>query len=1113
MKSLIQFLSDLRAKDVLLSVDGDKLTCNAPMHAITPEIRQELSDRKEEILNFLRSTQGWKAAETGQRSSRDLPLSRSQQRIWFLDQLDPGNPAYNIVIPLWLTGSLDRDAMERALRAVIERHEALRTGFSQRGGRPFAWIATEKSWQMEVTDLRHLTEPQAETEATQLAWHAGRWSFDLEKPPLFRATLYQVTSERYLLCLVVQHIVADGWSLGILSREMSELYSAFAAGASSPLPDPSFQYRDYVRWEQEEGQRLAEQQLPYWLKKLHGDLPSLEIPPDRTRPTLQSLDGGRHIADIDGDFADQLRVLSRQMGATLFTVLLAAFKVLMYRYTGTRDVIVGSNTANRPRQEFSTQIGFFVNNIILRSDLSGSPTFAELVARVKETTGAAYANQNVPFDLLVEKLHPERATGHRSTLAQVMFTLENLPLPDLDLPGLKSRPDHFDFGVAGADLAVLLWPVGSGYRCEFEYSKDLFDETTIRQLQEHYLRLLKEVVANPGAPIETYPLLSDSERAQLLTEWNQTAHPGPGYPTVADWFRAQVALRPNAIAVEMGNRQLSYRELDALSDRMASALQQRGVGREIVVGLYVTRSVEMMICLLGILKAGGAYLPLDPAFPTQRIEYLIRDSAVGLIVTEKSLETSLPDSGAEVLLLEQALASETEKAAGEPARAEDLAYLIYTSGSTGQPKGTEITHGSLVNLLDSMLREPGLSHGDTLVAVTTLSFDIAGLELFGPLVSGARLVLASREQTLDPVALAELLESSDATVLQATPSTWRMLVESGWLGKRDLRMWCGGEALSAELADNLLTRGGELWNLYGPTETTIWSAAHRVSSGENPVLIGRPIANTRMYILDNRGDPVPMGVNGELYIAGHGVARGYRNRAELTTERFLPERFVAGERMYRTGDMARFRRDGQIQLLGRTDQQVKLRGHRIELGEIEAALERHAAVQQAVISVRGQDADRRLVAYVRLDNASVPSDDLRVWLQERLPEYMVPGVYVVMEEFPLTPNGKVDRNRLPSPEGRPQEHHAPALAPRNRTERRVAAIWSELLEHEAVGVRENFFDLGGHSLLLVRVHARLRDAFAADISVTDLFRFTTVESLAAHLNRHEAPAVVEGVPS
>jgi amino acid adenylation domain-containing protein len=743
--------------------------------------------------------------------------------------------------------------------------------------------------------------------------------------------------------------------------------------------------------------------------------------------------------------------------------------------------------------------------------VSGRPAFSELVSRVKETTRTAYANQNVPFDMLIEKLHPDRDLSYHAPLAQVMFTLENLPLTQPDLPGLRADFAHIDLRVAGADLGVLIWPEGNGYRCDFEYSTDLFEEATIRQLQRHYLRLLEQVLADPGRRIDEYPLLTENERREVLTEWNQTACAGPGFQTVAAWFRAQVALRGNAIALEMGGRQLSYAELDALSDRVASALHRRGVGREVVVGLYVTRSVEMMVCLLGILKAGGAYLPLDPAFPAQRIEYLVRDSGVSLIVTEKSLLSSLPESGATVLPVEDLLAAEAGDMPGEQVRADDLAYLIYTSGSTGQPKGTEITHRSLVNLLDSMLREPGLDKQDTLVAVTTLSFDIAGLELFGPLVSGGKLVLASREQVLDPMALADLLERSEATVLQATPSTWRMLVESGWLGKPDLRMWCGGEALSAELADSLLTRGSELWNLYGPTETTIWSAAHRVSSGEDPILIGRPIANTRMYILDNHGEPLPVGANGELYIAGEGVARGYRDRVELTTERFSPEPFVAGERMYRTGDLARYRRDGQIQLLGRADQQIKLRGHRIELGEIEAALERHSSVQQAVVSVHGKAADQRLVAYVRLAAGRVESEDLRRWLLQRLPEYMVPGAYVVMEEFSLTPNGKVDRKLLPIPDEQLRERNAPAVAARNPTEQRVAAIWSDLLETKAVGMRENFFDLGGHSLLLVRVHARLRDEFVANISITDLFRFPTVESLAAHLIRQEESAVVEGV--
>jgi amino acid adenylation domain-containing protein len=484
---------------------------------------------------------------------------------------------------------------------------------------------------------------------------------------------------------------------------------------------------------------------------------------------------------------------------------------------------------------------------------------------------------------------------------------------------------------------------------------------------------------------------------------------------------------------------------------------------------------------------------------------------MSLILTEEQLRETIPASGARLLTVEEALAEDGEAGTGDAARATDLAYLIHTSGSTGQPKGTEISHGALVNLLASMQREPGLGRSDTLVAVTTLSFDIAGLELFGPLVSGAKLVLAPREKTLDPAALAALLEDSKATVLQATPSTWRMLVEWGWMGKADLRMWCGGESLTAELAESLLRRGRELWNLYGPTETTIWSAAHRVRNREDSILVGRPIANTRMYILDGRGEPVPVGVAGELFIGGAGVARGYRNRPELTAERFVPERFVPGAMMYRTGDLARYRRDGEIQLLGRTDHQIKLRGHRIELGEIEADLEGHPAVQQAVVVAHGQGTDQRLVAFVRGAGEDKPDGAaLRGWLQERLPDYMVPAQFIAVEEFPLTLNGKVDRKRLPAPEGQGAPRRAEGVAPRNQTEKRVAAIWSEILAITAVGVRENFFDVGGHSLLLMRVHTRLREEFQTEIPVVDLFRYTTVEDLAAYLDRRSVALVAGG---
>jgi amino acid adenylation domain-containing protein len=592
----------------------------------------------------------------------------------------------------------------------------------------------------------------------------------------------------------------------------------------------------------------------------------------------------------------------------------------------------------------------------------------------------------------------------------------------------------------------------------------------------------------------------------LIEEWNRTEFPGDPYPTVPAWFQAQAASTPDAPAVIVGDEVLSYAELDAQSGVLAAVLRAHGIGRDSVVGIYLQRSPGMVVAMLGILKAGAAYLPLDPALPASRVEFLLADAEVPLILTQTEFREVLSSSDVPLLMIDSLHATvageHDDQSSSESCGPEDLAYLIYTSGSTGNPKGTEITHKALVNLLASMLREPGLSAVDTLVAVTTLSFDIAGLEILGPLVCGAKLVLASREQVLDPGLLAALLQDANATVMQATPSTWRMLIEDGWMGKADLRMWCGGEALSADLADNLLVRGRQLWNLYGPTETTIWSAAHRVKSGENPILIGRPIGNTRMYILDPDSQPVPVGVPGELYIGGDGVARGYWRRPELTESRFLPDPFDLrpGRRMYRTGDLARYRSDGRIQLIGRTDHQIKLRGHRIELGEIESVIEKHPGVLQAVVSLYGEGSARHLVAYLRHADGVSGGGQLRSWLQERLPEYMVPSAFVALDEIPLTPNGKVDRKRLPKPVESTRQS-LPAVDPRNDIEERLVRIWSEVLGVHQVSVTDNFFDLGGHSLLLVRVHARARQELDSELAVIDLFRYPTIESLAACLER------------
>jgi amino acid adenylation domain-containing protein len=1045
--------------------------------------------------------------------NRDLeyPLSRSQRRLWFLNQLDPDNVVYNIAIALTIDGPLRREVLEKSLRLLVERHESLRTRFVPKDGVPHAIVEDARDWQAEFVDYSFLPPDMQQDQVLSFAQEAARKRFSLDLESLFRAILLRKSPHQHVLVLVMHHIISDGWSMGVLAGEISSIYQSLAKGRECPLEPLRFQFRDFVAWEQRESELSYAADLEYWQQQLGGDLPLLDLPPDHVRPALQTFNGKRVSTYISPDLADQLQKVGRGQNATFFMVLLAAFKVLLLQYSGQEDILLGTPTAGRLKHDFEGLIGFFVNSLVLRTDLSGNPSFAELVQRVRKTSLEAFEHQSVPFDQLVEVLQPDRSLD-RSPIFQVMFTLQNTPLPRLRLDDLEMKPLEFQSLQARYDLAVDVYLFEGKFRCDFEFNTDIYEEETVLQMQRHYLRLLNSVASAPATPIRSLSLLSEFERCQIVEEWNRTSVPANPYATVGEWFQAQAAKSPAATAVVFGERTLTYAELDAQSNKLASILRSHGVARRTVVGVFLHRSHEMVVALLGIIKAGGAYLPLDPQLPAQRIEFLIADAAVPLIVTETDLRDTLADSGAALLMIDQISESVEQPLTNKP-NPEDLAYLIYTSGSTGNPKGTEVSHGALVNLLASMLREPGLKSEDTLVAITTLSFDIAELEIFGPLVCGATLVVASSEQVLDPELLAGLLEESAATVMQATPSTWRMLVESGWMGRATLRMWCGGEALRPDLAESLLARGRELWNLYGPTETTIWSAAHRVKTGENPILIGRPIGNTRMYILDPEGQPVPVGVPGELYIAGAGVARGYWRRPELTETRFLPDPFdpVPGRRMYRTGDLARYRRDGQIQLIGRTDHQIKLRGHRIELGEVEVVIERHPEVLQAVVDLHGEGNGQQLIAYIKQSGDSMGTGNLRSWLQELLPDYMVPSSFIALDEIPLTTNGKVDRKQLPKPKASTRETSTPIASPRNRLEEQLVQIWSEILGVDRVGVRDNFFDLGGHSLLLIRVHARLRQEFDSDVAVIDLFRFPTIESMASRLNRRsQSNAVAAG---
>jgi amino acid adenylation domain-containing protein len=1097
--TILELVAHLRRLDVRLHVEGDRLRLSAPKGVLGDELRAQLSARKAEILTWLREH-----SEAGA-SGREA-MSFAQQRIWFMDQLSPGGFAYNITGGLRIEGPLDVPALERALGELVRRHEPLRTVFVAVEGRPVQVVQPEGPFRLPVVDVEAKPAADREAERARLMTEEGRRPFDLGRGPLFRAHLYRLGPAEHALQLTLHHIVADGWSLGVLAKELTALYSAYVTGAAAP-PPPPVRYADLVHRQRERLRGPAyEAQAAYWRERFTPPPPVLELPSDRPRPPVQTFDGSVETLEIPTALVETLRALGRTHGVTLFMVMLGALDVLLHRYTGLDDIVIGTPIANRTEVATEQVIGLFANTLVLRTDLSGEPTVRELLQRVRDTALGAYGAQDFPFERLVEMVQPVRDMSH-SPIFQVMFLFQNIPFEPVDLAGLTLSHLEIRTSSAKTDLTLEVWETRSGLRVSIEYNTDLFDAETIRRLGDHFQRLLEEFVADPDRPVSALPLLGESEWRRLGTTWNATEAPVPDHMVPA-LFEAEAARAPEAIAACFEERSLTYRELNERANRLARRLEGMGVGRETLVGVLVERSLDMLVAVLAVMKAGGTYVPLDPAYPTDRLEFMLTDGKIGTLITQAALVDRLA-MGEDVQTIcfdrDAALvASESGgDGAGQSAPA-DIAYVIYTSGSTGRPKAVQIPHRALANLLAGFraIVEPGPR--DVLVAVTTLSFDIAGLELFLPLVTGGRVVIASREVAADPAKLMRLLTDAGATIVQATPATWRMLVEAGWQSAPGLRVLCGGEALPADLAARLLATGAVVWNVYGPTETTIWSTAHRLDEAREPIPIGRPIANTRVYVLDRHRQPVPIGVPGELYIGGAGVARGYLARPELTAERFLPDRFAADPeaRLYRTGDVVRYRSDGAIEFLGRVDHQVKVRGFRIELGEIESVLARHPAVAQAVVVAReDRPGDRYLAAYLRPAGAAPAVAELRAFLKEYLPDYMVPSIFTSLASLPLTPNGKVDRKRLPEPEERRVVSQAPFLAPRGRTEGALAATWREVLRLEQVGIDDNFFDLGGHSLLLVQVQAKLRSALGQDVPIVEMFQYPTIRTMAAHLSR------------
>jgi amino acid adenylation domain-containing protein len=1041
-----------------------------------------------------------------------FPASFFQESLWFLDQLDHNGAVYNKSVTLQLKGVLNTGVLEQVLNVIAQRHETLRTTFMVIERQLMQVISPTQFIPLQVVNLRSLPRAEQKAEAQRLATREAQRPFDLTYGPLLRTTLLELGAEEHVLLLTLHHTISDERSMVVLCQELAALYEAFLHDQPSPLPQLPIQYADFAVWHRQWLQgEVQETQLAYWRQQLAGAPALLELLTDHPRPVIQTFRGAQHSFALSEELADALKALGRREESTLFMTLLAAFNVLLHRYTGQTDIVVGSPIANRSRPGLEGLIGYFLNTLVLRTNLSENPTFKEVLRRVREVALEAYAHQDLPFEKLVEELHPERNLSH-NPLFQVMFILQSDPTPTFDLPGLRLRLAEVDNETAKFDLSLTLGYIGQGLACSLEYSTDLFEPATMNRMAEHFQKLLEGIVANPEQPISDLPLLTETERRQLLVEWNETRSDYPRDQCIHQLFEAQVQRTPEAVAVVFQDQQLTYRELNAKANQLAHHLQKLGVGPEVLVGICVERSVEMVVGLLAILKAGGAYVPLDPTYPAERLAFMLEDAQIAVLLTQARLRPRLPTHRVQQVCLDtdaDLIAQQVESNPLGSDHLDQLAYVIYTSGSTGRPKGVAIAHRSTVAFISWALSVFPVEDLAGVLASTSICFDLSVFEIFVPLSSGGTVILI--ENLLH---LPTLVSCRAVTLINTVPSVLTEVVHRMPLPASVRTVNLAGEPLRRSLVRQLYRQETiqRVFNLYGPTEDTTYSTYALVEPGDEEPSIGRPITNTQTYILDRHLQPVPVGVPGELYLGGAGLARGYLNQPELTAEQFIPNPFStkAGECLYRTGDLARYRSDGTIEHLGRLDFQVKLRGLRIELGEIEAVLAEHPAVQQAVVVAREEvPGDKRLVAYLVTTREPPPAiSELRSPLKEQLPDYMVPSAFVFLEAFPLTPNGKVDRRALPAPGPTRSTIEDTFVAPTLSLHYQLLQIWEELFDVRPIGIRDNFFELGGHSFLATRLISRIEQVFRKKISLATLFIEPTVEHLADALQQLGE----EGVP-
>ncbi len=1038
------------------------------------------------------------------------PLSSAQQRLWFLDRYETEQPVYNLPAAYRIRGALRPDILRRCLNHIALRHQVLRTVFRQVDGEPRQVIMEDMVIEMPVVDLSGFHPEERERKSMELAEQVAQRRFDLSRGPLIRASLFKLDRREYMLVFCLHHIISDGWSNHILIGELTELYEAFSEGREPELPELPVQYADFAAWQRERlNHEQLRKQLHYWEEKLKGAPPVLHLPTDTTRPPVQSFRGEYLEFDLEGYTAEALRQLSREENATLFMTLLSGFAVLLSRYSGQKDLVIGTPIANRNLYQVEKLIGFFVNTLAIRADLTGDPAFRQLVGRIRETALDAFSHQDIPFERIVEELRPERDLS-RTPVFQVMYGHQNMPFLQMELTGLKIESIKMLSSTAKFDLIITTYSDPRGIHGYVNYNSDLFSGTTVKRMISHLKNILVNAADNPDLNISRIPMMTGEEKSRIVYKWNDTGESDYTGKLMHLMFEQQVRERPGEMAVVYPGGELTYRQLNSRVNHLAHYLIRKGVKPETRVGICMERSHQALTGLLAILKCGGVYIPLDPSYPSRRLSFMMADSGLNIILTGDETGEIDGVEGKMVINIDKEwknIGKEDDSNPDVNISPGNLAYIIYTSGSTGQPKGVMLTHRGLANLVCWHRDEYRVKPDDRVTHMGNLSFDLSIWEVCPCLAAGACIFIPPGEVRLSPTRLVEWLESRDIALCTLPTPMAEEVMEEEWPGDIHLRaVFTGGDRLTKRPGEDLPFR---LFNHYGPTEITVLATSGEVTSrqgeGYSPPSIGRAVSNTGVYILDENMQPVPPGVPGEICISGAGLARGYWNRPAVTASSFVPHPLNGGggERLYRSGDRGRFLEDGSIEFMGRLDDQIKIRGYRIEPSGIEVVLNDHPGIRDAAVLLKDsrKTGDKILSCYVVPEEGSEPgADEIRSYLGERLPRYMIPSVFIIMINLPLTENGKLDRDSLPHPDSVELERSSEYVAPRDELERKIVSLWEELLQVDKIGVDDNFFDIGGHSLLLVKVNQRLEDMFNRKIPVVDMFKYPTVAALTRYLS-------------